>query len=193
MELRKYLPLNLQFFAEESDEETKAEVIDEPTTTEESENNTDQDVRTFTQAELDKIIADRLAREQKKRDQAIQKERDEAERKKLEEQEEYKGLAQKYREELDAIKAEALTTKKDALLAKAGYTDEQAERYRKYLDGETDEELAQALDQLKSDIPPKKSYVDPSAGNGGKDKPKPGNNDLYDSARERARNILKRK
>jgi len=59
------------------------------------------------------------------------------------------------------------------MLAKAGYNDEQIERYRKYLEGESDEDLSSALEQLKEDIPPKKNYVDPNAGNGGKDKPQP--------------------
>lgn len=143
----------------------------EPEKTESPSETTDQ--KTFTQAELDKIIADRLAREQKKRDEAVQKERDEAERKRLEEAQEYKTLADKYREELEAIKADALKSKKDALLAKAGYTDEQVERYRKFVDGETDEELAKAIETLKADIPPKPTYVDPSPMNGERNKPEP--------------------
>lgn len=121
------------------------------------------------------------ANELKRELEQYKKERDEAERKKLEEQEEYKVLAEKYREEADAIRADALNAKKDALLSKAGYTDEQVERYRKYLEGNSDEEITEALEQLKADIPPKKNFVDPSAGNGGREKPKP--TDLSDEGK----------
>lgn len=155
--------------ADEIKNEEVTQVNDENPTVEEPANN--PETKTFTQAELDKIIADRLAREQKKRDEAIQKERDEAERKRLEEAQEYKVLADKYREELEAIKADALKSKKDALLAKAGYTDEQVERYRKFIDGETDEELAKSIETLKADVPPKPTYVDPSPMNGERGKP----------------------
>lgn len=104
----------------------------------------------------------------------IEKERDEAERKKLEEQNEYKALYEKAQAELEKIKMSALDAKKDALLAQAGYTSEQIERYRKYLTGETDEELKESLKVLMTDIPPKKvAYVDPSVGNTEKQQPKP--------------------
>lgn len=184
------LPLNLQFFAEPDDLPKPDEVNDEPTLTDEDPENKPEEGKTFTQEELDRIIADRLDRERKKREQAVQKEREEAERKKLEDQQQYKELADKYRGELDAIKAEALNAKKDAMLVKAGYNDEQVERYRKYLEGESDEELTKALDDLKADVPPKKTYVDPSAGNGGKDKPKPTDlNEKGKSAYQRLKSI----
>lgn len=141
------------------------------TTAAEPETTTEE--KTFTQAELDKIIADRLSREQKKRDEAVQKEREEAERKRLEEEQQYKELADKYREELEAIKADALKSKKDSLLIKAGYTDEQIEVLRNTVTGETDEELTQSIEALRAVITPKPTYADPSAMNGGSNKPEP--------------------
>lgn len=112
--------------------------------------------------------------ELKKRLAELEKERDEAERKKLEEQNEYKSLYEKTQEDLNKIKLAALDAKKEALLAQAGYTSEQIERYRKYLTGETGEELKESLKVLMTDIPPKKvAYVDPSFGNTEKQQPKP--------------------
>ncbi|MBS4195338.1 DUF4355 domain-containing protein [Lederbergia citri] len=145
--------------------------VEEPEKTESPSNKPEE--KTFTQAELDKIIADRLAREQKKRDEAIQKERDEAERKRLEEAQQYKELAEKYREELESQKADVLKAKKDAMLAKAGYTDEQIGVLRNTIAGETDEELTQAIEGLKAVIAPKPKYVDPSPMNGERGKPEP--------------------
>jgi predicted transcriptional regulator len=104
----------------------------------------------------------------------IEKERDEAERKKLEEQNEYKALYEKAQAELEKLKMSALDAKKDALLAQAGYTSEQIERYRKYLTGENEDELKASLETLIADIPPKKIVgVDPSVGNNEKQQPKP--------------------
>lgn len=164
--------------------------VDAQTTVEEPAKDTEQ--KTFTQAELDKIIADRLAREQKKREEAVQKERDEAERKRLEEAQEYKVLADKYRADLEALKADALNAKKDALLAKAGYTDEQITLLRGTVTGETDEELTQAIEGLKAVIAPKPTYVDPSPMNGQRDKPDPKDEtqigrDLYERIKHKIR------
>ena len=157
------LPLNLQFFADEepptdTNEPTAAEPENKPETT-------------FTQAEVDEIIAKRLAREKEKAKAAAEAARQEAEQKQLEEQEQYKELYEQKQRELEQLKADALTAKKDTMLAKAGYTDEQIEKYRKYLDGDTDETLSASLEELKADIPPKQVYVDPSASNGKRDKP----------------------
>ena len=127
----------------------------------------------FTQAQLDAILSDRLERERKKREEADKKAREEAERKRLEENNEFKSLADKYREELDALREDALKAKKVAALSKAGYNDEQIERYGKYVEGDTDEAIAAAVTQLKADVPPKGNYVDPHANNGGRQTPAP--------------------
>lgn len=152
--------INLQYFSE----------VDENLTVEEPENKPEE--KTFTQAELEEIITKRLERERKKRDEAVQKERDEAERKKLEEANEYKELYEKSQAQLTEYQAEILTAKKDAMLAKAGYNDEQIAKYRKYLEGSSEDEINASLTQLIADIPPKFNGVDPSAGNTPKQPPK---------------------
>lgn len=136
----------------------------------------------FTQAQLDAILSDRLKRERDKREADEKKAREEAERKRLEENNEFKSLADKYREELDALKEDARKAKKTALLVKAGYSDEQVERYAKFVDGDTDEAMAAAVEQLKQDVPPTPKYVDPSAGNSTKQTPAP--KDKEDKGRE---------
>lgn len=136
----------------------------------------------FTQAQLDAILSDRLKRERDKREADEKKAREEAERKRLEENNEFKSLADKYREELEALKEDARKAKKTALLVKAGYNDEQVERYSKFVDGDTDEAMAAAVEQLKQDVPPTPKYVDPSAGNSTKQTPAP--KDKEDKGRE---------
>ena len=133
----------------------------------------DEEPKTFTQEELDRIIADRLAREQKKRDEAVKKAEEEAEQKRLEEQGEYKKLAEKLQKQVDEMKAEVLSTKKVTLLKDAGYSEAQIELFTNLLQGETDEELAASLELLKKANPPveERKYVDPSSGNGRKNDP----------------------
>lgn len=168
--MRKFLlPLNLQVFAEE--------VAGADPQGSDLENGTQQTTnkggeKTFTQAELEVIIAERLAREKRKAEQKAEEARKEAERKALEEQGKYKEMYEELLQEIEAQKAQALEIRKETLLLGAGYTQEQAERYKKYLTGSTDEELAEALETLKADIPPAPKYVDPvSLGNGRKTEP----------------------
>lgn len=159
--------LDLQFFAEPNESTEKQSEVD--TSVPPVEEKLDEQ----------KIPYDRFKKkvdevnELKRKLAEIQKERDEAERKKLEEQNEYKALYEKALEDLNVFKQMALESKKDALLAQAGYTSEQIERYRKYLVGDTDEEIAASLDVLKKDIPPKTIGVDPNVGNSEKQTPKP--------------------
>lgn len=98
----------------------------------------------------------------------------------LTEAERAKAEADKLREQLDAIKGDALKAKKEALLAKAGYTAEQVDKYVKYLVGDTDEELDASLKELVADISPKqKNYADP-ANNGGGKRAEPKKKDLHE-------------
>lgn len=92
--------------------------------------------KTFTQADLDRIIADRLAREEKKRTDAAEKARKDAEQKTLQEQGEYKTLAEQRAAELAAA-----TAKLDA--AKA--TEKTLERYQAALKAQ--------LDTVRKDLP----------------------------------------
>ena len=108
----------------------------------------------------------------KKRLAELERERDEAERKKLEEQEQYKELADKYRQELEALKQSMTKAKKEAVLAKAGYSAEQIQLLSNTLSAETDEELEAEVEKLKQIIPPAPAYADPSVGNGKRQEPK---------------------
>jgi len=93
------------------------------------------------------------------------------ERKQLEEQNEFKTLYEQAQEQLAQIKADALNAKKDALLTRAGYTSDQIKVLRNTVAGETDEEITQSIEDLKTVISPKPNYVDPSPMNGLRDKP----------------------
>lgn len=104
---------------------------------------------------------------------ALKKAQEEAERKKLEEQNEYKKLYEKALNDLEAFKSEALSAKKKALLVQAGYSSDQANVLHNTVQGETDEELAKSIEELKSVIAPKPSYVDPLPMNGERSKPEP--------------------
>jgi hypothetical protein len=185
-EKRFRLPLNLQFFAEgEEDDEKKDGALDNKdpqggqpenttdTTSEENQDNqtSDKDGKNekagkpkllYTQEDVERILEERL--EQARRKQ---------EKEKLKENEQYKELAEQLQSELDEIKKAALNAKKESLLAKAGYTEEQIAKYAKYVEGETDEELEQSVEDLLKDIPPRtKTYADPHVYNGKKNEPK---------------------
>lgn len=62
--------------------------------------------KTFTQDELDRIIADRLKREEEKRTKATEKAAKDAEEKTLKERQEWQTLAQKREEELNSARKE---------------------------------------------------------------------------------------
>src|SRR5690625_7102839 len=95
----------------------------------------------------------------------------ESERKKLEEENEYKTLYEQALEQAEQAKQEALSTKKTALLAQAGYSEEQTKLLAKLVEGETDEEISESIKLLKTTIPAQDEYGDPSAFNGAKEKP----------------------
>lgn len=132
----------------------------------------------LTQEQIDAMIEGRLQRERNKQAEKLAAEKAEAERKRLEENQEFKSLADEYKAELEKLKEDArkaeILGKKTQLLAKAGYTPEQVERYAKFVDGETDDEMQAAVDLLKQDVPPTPGYVDPkSTGNSSRQSPPP--------------------
>lgn len=195
--MEQLLRLNLQHFAEgnsdqgedltDTNDNPTGDVTDETGTGAEPENHGES--KTFTQEDIDRIVKDRLERERKKREEALEEERKKSERERLLEQEKYKDLYESLQKDLEAQRATALRAKKESLLVKAGYTEEQAQRYLKFIDGETDDELNASLDALKADIPPKKQYGDPNPGNGGKAVPK--KKDLVDKGREQYHRLKK--
>lgn len=187
-ELKNLLKLNLQYFAEgegesgvegiaNNDEDNNPDDTpddksgdkggDEPDTGDNPDNKRGEEPK-FTQTDIDRIVQERLDRERRKQE----REREKENQRKKEEDGEFKELYEETKGQLEAIREEALNVKKESLLAKAGYDDEQVQRYKKYLDGESDEDLQTALDDLKADIPPKRQYADPSAGNDQKKVPK---------------------
>jgi len=112
------------------------------------------------------------ANELKKKLADIEKAQKEAERKEMEESEEYKELYEQAQAEVEQAKAETLSIKKNAALANAGYDEDQAKLLIKLVEGDSDEEIAESVEELKTTIPAQDNYGDPSAFNGAKVKPK---------------------
>ena len=172
---RARLPLDLQLFAEEISGDNGGVVTPEPKEPE----------KTFTQADIDRIVADRLARERKKFDDERAAAQAEAERKEREKNEEYKALYESAQAELDRARADAkaaeLTAVKTRLLVEAGYTAEQLARVSKYVVGEDEDAIKASVAEVIADMPPKASGVDPNPGNGRRQEPRPG--DLTEEGR----------
>lgn len=138
------LRLDIQFFAED---DTKDESITETDDVDPKEDLTDDktdEEKAFTQAEVDRIVKDRLARERKKQ-------KEEEELKQAEEQGKYKELYEKTQEQLAEITRKALL---ESALLKAGYTEDQIERYSKYVEGEDESEINESVQELVKDITP---------------------------------------
>lgn len=180
-DLTKLLALNLQYFAEQGEEEHG-----EPDGTPEEQGGgttppeADNSEETTPPTDDKRIPYDRF---KEKVDEAnalkaklaeFERQKTDAETQQLKDQEKYKELYEQAQETIATKEADALKYRKEAALVKAGYTDEQATRYLRYLEGDTDEEVSASIEVLKADIPPKQSqYVDPSAGSGGGLPPKP--------------------
>src|SRR5690625_323235 len=93
----------------------------------------------------------------------IEKEQAEAKRKELEEQENYKALYEQAMADVEAAKTQVLQTKKQSALTQAGYSAEQLGKLTKLVEGETDEEIAESIKELKTLFPTDVYYGDPSA------------------------------
>lgn len=116
--MTKFLPLNLQFFAEETDPENEDAQSTagepEPTPTEQSHGAE----KTFTQAELDEILNKRLEREKKKQVELEEK------AKRLEELEK----AEEERKKAEMSEAERLRAEKEEAAKKAEEASEKAKK-----------------------------------------------------------------
>lgn len=167
--MEETLRLNLQFFSEEVDgEPIESDVANnEEETKSESVKESVKEEKKFTQADVDRIVKERLARAKKDSDDAEEKAR-------LEEQGAYKELLDKANAEIESLKAEkaeAIRTKaiSDGLLAK-GLSAEEVIKYAKYVDAtaKTDEELAEAIDNVYNDfvVATQAAIKEPSAGFG---------------------------
>jgi len=117
----------------------------------------DKGAKTFTQAELDQHVKDRLERADKQRKDAVEKAKAEAERDTLAKNQEWEKLAKKHESELLAaqhrLKELELNELRTKAAAKYQLPLEIAERLR----GETLEELEKDAEGLKALIPDAKS------------------------------------
>lgn len=181
MKTRKFIPINLQYFAEGDVDPNEEEVkktdeikeIDKVPETEPQEEPTDkkEDVITLTQAELNKIITDRLARDRKAKEEEDAK-------KALKEQGEYKELYEQSQQTIAEMKAERAKAERDAEIVRTlksqGLTDEQVESHFKWVEKSVGEEdsiedvVKEYVSNFKVD-----TSVDPSGGFGATQKPKP--------------------
>lgn len=181
MKTRKFIPINLQYFAggdvdpkgEEVKQTDEIKEIDKVPETEPQEEPTDkkEDVITLTQAELNKIITDRLARDRKAKEEEDAK-------KALKEQGEYKELYEQSQQTIAEMKAERAKAERDAEIVRTlksqGLTDEQVESHFKWVEKSVGEEdsiedvVKEYVSNFKVD-----TSVDPSGGFGATQKPKP--------------------
>lgn len=139
------LRLDLQFFADSDDDTSETDVDSTEDDTEDIEDeNTDGGDKTFTQEDIDRIVESRLARERKKIKEAEDK-------KKLEDQGKYKELYEETQAQLAEITRKSLLT---SAMLKAGYSEDQIERYSKYIEGEDETEIEESVKVLVEDISP---------------------------------------
>lgn len=164
--MEKLLRLNLQFFAEGDPEPTPEP---EPTP------NPEPPSPTYTQADIDRIVGERLAREKAKAEKAVEDAKAEAERKRLEEEAEFKTLYEQSQARIAEIEAQAkaseLSAKKQALLLEAGYPADKLADVTDYITGEDEESLKESIERFKVVAPPVKAYVDPQSGAGNRKQP----------------------
>lgn len=155
------LRLNLQYFSEEPPAEPPTPV-DPPTPT-------------YTQADIDRIVGERLSREKQKADKAIQDAKDEAERQKLAEEGKFKALyeAEKQtRENLEQERqTERLHTTKQSLLLEAGYTADKLADLLDFVTGDDEEGVKASVEKLVRVAPPKAPPVDPAVNGGNRQQP----------------------
>ena len=155
-------------------EETKTEVSTEeqkPENVQTEASPETKEERTFTQAELDKIIAERLEREAKKRKEAEANAREEAERDTLAKNQEWEKLAKKHESELLEAQQRLKELELNELRTKAAAKFQLPLEIAARLRGETLEELEKDAEGLKALIPDAKSQGKLNAtvpGGGGK-------------------------
>src|SRR5690625_1281336 len=162
MNKHELLRLNLQHFSEKESEEEETKV-DETEASDETENTEETVVENRIPYERFKAKVDE-ANALKERLAEIERQQEDARHKELEENEQYKELYEQAHETIEKQKEDALNVKKESLLVQAGYSDEQTAKLSKLVEGNTDEEISQSIEDLKATFPVKQKYVDPSAG-----------------------------
>ncbi|HDR6289508.1 TPA: hypothetical protein QCU33_005658 [Bacillus cereus] len=128
---------------------------------------------THTDEDVQRMIAEALAKAQAEADAKAEKERQEAERKNLEEQEKYKELYQNLEKQVADEKVKTLVAKKETLLVGAGYAPEQVVLVKDLLKGDSEDELKASLESVKQVILPLNTGVDPNPGNHQRGTPNP--------------------
>ena len=136
-----------------SEETTTADGGNETVTTTGADGANGGEQRTFTQADLDRIVTDRLAKERQRSEAATAKARADAERKAAEEQGEWKKLAEQYKSEAEAERQRATAaglavTRRD-IAARLNVPAALADR----LQGNTPEEIEADAKQLMAALP----------------------------------------
>lgn len=113
----------------------------------------EQPQRTFTQAEVDALIKERLDRQANKSEEQQRKAQEEAQRQAAEQQGEYKSLYEKAQAELEQTRSEAkaaqLAATRRLVAQKLGLSEKIAER----LVGENEEELMADAEALLGELP----------------------------------------
>lgn len=150
---------------------------------------------TMTQAEFDRKIGERLAREKAKTDKAIEDAQADAKRKRLEEESEFKTLYEQSQAQIAEIelqaKATELASKKQALLIAAGYEADKLADLVPFITGDDEDAIVASVERFKAVAPPKPAYVDPAAGGGGRTQP--GHKDGTELGREMYNRVFKTK
>lgn len=155
----------------------------------------DEATITMTQAEFDRKIGERLAREKAKTDKAIEDAQADAERKRLEEESEFKTLYEQSQAQIAEIelqaKATELAAKKQALLIAAGYEADKLADLIPFITGDDEDAIVASVERFKAVAPPKPAYVDPAAGGSGRQQP--GQKDGTELGRELYERVFKTK
>lgn len=146
-------------------EEIKNDVVD---VTETEVNESEQPK--FTQADLDRLVGERLAREKAKTEKAVAEAKADAERKQLEEQNDFKALYEQSQARVAEIEAQAkateLNAKKNALLLDAGYSTDKLPDLLEFITGEDEEAVKASVEKLVRVAPPKAAPIDPAVSGG---------------------------
>lgn len=187
------LRLNIQFFAEEGDDnpsESNDAASNETETKVDAEQSEERDEaeKAYSADDVNRIVQERLARERKKAEEKAEAER-------LEEQGEYKDLLEKERAKVRELEeAKALAERKQSIqskLAAKGLSGEEVAKYAKYVEKlvDSDEEIDGVVDEVYGDFEAVKQaeYQDPSAGFGDKKEPK--QKSAEELGREAVRNL----
>lgn len=154
---------------EENTEDYKGINAEEFNSSDETENTEEQDSSKIPYGRFKEKVDEVNAL--KERVKAFEEAQEAAQKKELEDKEEYKTLYQQALNEIETMKSARLDDKKESLLSKAGYNDEQIAKLTKLVDGETDEDINTSIESLKETFPTKPTYVDPSVDNAHRQKP----------------------